>query len=157
MDIAKYAVFLACLPDLVVPILLSDGGYCSPQSIFTINGRRGSLPSGNAFRVIIDTAVCLGAPKRLWHLGVGDLASEFTSVTDWKLAFHAVGTLMDDFAALLSDASVYQFIARPTHELQGMRLLATALLYRVEGAGVLLNGFIDLTDPTLRWDRIVFR
>jgi len=64
---------------------------------------------------------------------------------------------MDDFAALLSDASVYQFIARPTHELQGMRLLATALLYRVEGAGVLLNGFIDLTDPTLRWDRIVFR
>jgi len=49
LDIAKYAVFLACLPDLVVPILLSDGGYCSPQSIFTINGRRGSLPSGNAF------------------------------------------------------------------------------------------------------------
>jgi len=80
------------------------------------------------FGVIIDTAVCLEAPEILWHSGVGDLVSKFTAVTDWKMAFHAAGTPVDDFAALLSDASVYQFLARPTRDLEGMTLLGTALL-----------------------------
>jgi len=44
------------------------------------------------------------------------------------MAFHATGTPVDDFAALLSDASVYQFLARPTRDLEGMTLLGTALL-----------------------------
>ena len=35
---------------------------------------------------------------------------------------------VDDFAALLSDASVYQFLARPERDLEGMKLLGTALL-----------------------------
>jgi glycerol-1-phosphate dehydrogenase [NAD(P)+] len=80
------------------------------------------------FGVILDTAVCLDAPEILWHSGVGDLVSKFTAVADWKMAFHAVGTPVDDFAALLSDASVHQFLARPKRDLEGMRLLGTALL-----------------------------
>src|SRR5271166_3297265 len=80
------------------------------------------------FGVVLDTAVCLNAPEILWHSGVGDLVSKFTAVTDWKMAFHATGTPVDDFAALLSDASVYQFLARPKRDLDGMTLLGTALL-----------------------------
>jgi glycerol-1-phosphate dehydrogenase [NAD(P)+] len=80
------------------------------------------------FGVILDTAVCLDAPEILWHSGVGDLVSKFTAVTDWKMAFHAIGTPVDDFAALLSDASVHQFLGRPKRDLEGMRLLGTALL-----------------------------
>ena len=34
----------------------------------------------------------------------------------------------DDFAALLSDATVFQFIARPTRDLEGVRLLGTSLM-----------------------------
>jgi glycerol-1-phosphate dehydrogenase [NAD(P)+] len=80
------------------------------------------------FGVILDTGVCLNAPEILWYSGVGDLASKFTAVADWKLAFHALGTAVDDFAALLSDASVYQFLARPERDIEGMKLLGTALL-----------------------------
>jgi glycerol-1-phosphate dehydrogenase [NAD(P)+] len=80
------------------------------------------------FGVILDTAVCLDAPEILWYSGVGDLVSKLTAVTDWKMAFHATGTPVDDFAALLSDASVYQFLARPKRDLEGMTLLGTALL-----------------------------
>ena len=94
----------------------------------TIAERRYPLPSAMPFGVILDTAVCLDAPEILWHSGVGDLVSKITAVTDWKLAFHATGTPVDDFAALLSDASVYQFVARPKRDLEGMRLLGTALL-----------------------------
>ena len=59
---------------------------------------------------------------------MGDLVAKLTAVADWKLAFNAVGTLVDDFAALLSDATVFQFIARPTRDIEGVRLLGTSLM-----------------------------
>ena len=128
LDVAKYIAFLSRLPYLSVPTSLSNDGFCSPQSSLTVGDRRLTLASAVPFGVILDTAVCLNAPENLWHSGVGDLVSKFTAVTDWKLAFHAAGTPVDDFAALLSDASVYQFLARPKRDLDGMRLLGTALM-----------------------------
>ncbi len=128
LDVAKYISFLCRLPYLSVPTSLSHDGFCSPQSSLTFGDRRRTLPSAMPFGVILDTAVCLNAPEILWHSGVGDLVSKLTAVTDWKLAFHAKGTPLDDFAALLSDASVYQFLARPKRDLEGMTLLGTSLL-----------------------------
>jgi glycerol-1-phosphate dehydrogenase [NAD(P)+] len=128
LDVAKYIAFLCRLPYLSMPTSLSNDGFCSPQSSLTVGDRRRPLPSAMPFGVILDTAVCLNAPEILWHSGVGDLVSKFTAVTDWKMAFHATGTPVDDFAALLSDASVYQFLARPKRDLEGMTLLGTALL-----------------------------
>jgi glycerol-1-phosphate dehydrogenase [NAD(P)+] len=128
LDVAKYIAYLSRLPYFSVPTSLSNDGFCSPQSSLTIADRRRPVPSAMPFGVVIDTAVCLHAPELLWHSGVGDLVSKLTAVTDWKLAFHAVSEQVDDFAALLSDASVYQFLARPTRDLEGMRLLGMALL-----------------------------
>lgn len=128
LDVAKYVAYLARIPYLALPTSLSNDGICSPQSSLTMDGRRRSLPAAIPTGVIIDTAVCLGAPEILWHSGVGDLVAKFTAVTDWKMAFHARGTAFDDFAALLSDASVYQFLGRPARDLDGMRLLGTALM-----------------------------
>lgn len=128
LDVAKYAGFLARLPCLAVPTSLSNDGFCSPQSSLTVEGKRRSLPAAVPMGVVIDTEVCLGAPEVLWHSGVGDLVAKFTAVTDWKLAFHATGAEVDDFAALLSDASVYQFLARPLRDIEGVKLLGSALL-----------------------------
>src|SRR5215469_7108314 len=128
LDVAKYIAFLCGRPYLSVPTSLSNDGFCSSQSSLTVGDRRRPLPSVMPFGVILDTAVCLDAPEILWHSGVGDLVSKFTAVTDWKMAFHAIGTPVDDFAALLSDASVHQFLGRPKRDLEGMRLLGTALL-----------------------------
>lgn len=47
---------------------------------------------------------------------------------DWKLAFHAVDEPVDDFAALMSDGTIYSFMSHPAIDLEGIRLLATALL-----------------------------
>jgi glycerol-1-phosphate dehydrogenase [NAD(P)+] len=128
LDVAKYIAFLCGRPYLSVPASLSNDGFCSSQSSLTFGDRRRPFPSAMPFGVIIDTAMCLDAPETLWHSGVGDLVSKFTAVTDWKMAFHATGTPVDDFAALLSDASVYQFLARPKRDLEGMTLLGSALL-----------------------------
>jgi glycerol-1-phosphate dehydrogenase [NAD(P)+] len=128
LDVAKYIAFLLRLPYLSVPTSLSNDGFCSPQSSLTVENRRRTVPSAMPFGVVLDTAVSLHAPESLWHSGVGDLVSKFTAITDWKMAFHATGAHFDDFAALLSDASVYQFMARPNRDIEGMRLLGTALL-----------------------------
>lgn len=128
LDVAKYVASLAGLPYFAVPTSLSNDGFCSPQSSLTLQGRRRSLPTGLPYGVIIDLGVCAGAPISLWHSGIGDLASKLTAIFDWKLAFHKQGTPVNDLAALLSDATVYQFIASPTRDEEGFRLLATALM-----------------------------
>lgn len=128
LDIAKYAAFLSGRPYLSVPGSLSNDGFCSPQSSLLVDGRKRSLPAVMPFGVVVDTKVCLAAPELLWLSGVGDLVAKFTAVTDWKLAFHARGTPVDDFAALLSDATVHQFLSHSKRDLDGIRLLATALM-----------------------------
>jgi glycerol-1-phosphate dehydrogenase [NAD(P)+] len=128
LDVAKYVGFLGRLPYFAVPTSLSNDGFCSPQSSLTIRGKRRSLPAALPFGVVIDTAVCRDAPRILTLSGVGDLVAKFTAVRDWKLAFHATGEPVDDFAALLSDGSVHAFLGHPALDLEGIRLLATALM-----------------------------
>jgi glycerol-1-phosphate dehydrogenase [NAD(P)+] len=128
LDVAKYVAFLAGLPYLAVPTSLSNDGFCSPQSSLTQQGRRRSLRAVMPSGVVVDTDVCLQAPDTLWWSGVGDLVAKVTAIADWKRAFHARGTPVNDFAALLSDATVFQFMARPVKDLEGVRLLATSLM-----------------------------
>ena len=128
LDSAKYLAFLARLPFLAVPTSLSNDGFCSPQSSLTLEGKRKSMPASLPQGVVIDVDVALNAPKVLWLSGVGDLASKFTAVTDWKLAFHNTGEPVNDLAALLSDATVYQFLAAPTFDAAGTAQLGTALM-----------------------------
>ena len=128
LDTAKYVAFLARRPYFAVPTSLSNDGFCSPQSSLTVSGRRRSLPSAMPYGIVVDTAVCAAAPDNLWLSGVGDLVSKVTAVNDWHAAFRACGTPVNDLAALLSDATVFQFAARPTRDAEGARLLATALM-----------------------------
>jgi glycerol-1-phosphate dehydrogenase [NAD(P)+] len=128
LDVAKYVGFLGRLPYYAVPTSLSNDGFCSPQSSLTVRGKRRSMPAALPFGVVIDTAVCRDAPRALTLSGVGDLVAKFTAVRDWKLAFHATGEPVDDFAALLSDGSIHAYLSHPAFDLEGIRLLATALM-----------------------------
>jgi glycerol-1-phosphate dehydrogenase [NAD(P)+] len=128
LDTAKYVAFLARKPYYAVPTSLSNDGFSSPGASLTVAGQRRSLPSALPYAVVVDTEVCRTAPLPLWHSGVGDLVAKITAVHDWKLAYHAVGTPVNDLAALLSDATVMQFTAAPNRDLEGIRLLATALM-----------------------------
>jgi len=128
LDMAKYLAFMAQLPYYAVPTSLSNDGFCSPQSSLTMRGKRRSLKATPPRGVVIDVNICLAAPHALWLSGVGDLVSKLTAVFDWKLAFHKKGEPVNDLAALLSDATVHQFLARPSFDPQGMSLLGTALM-----------------------------
>lgn len=129
LDVAKYVAFLAKLPYFAVPTSLSNDGFSSPQSSLTMEGTRRSLAAGMPFGVVVDTSVCAHAPPILSLSGVGDLVAKFTAIQDWKLAFHHAGEPVDDFAALLSDGSVRAFLARPVLDEEGIRMLATSLMF----------------------------
>jgi len=128
LDMAKYLGFLSRLPYYAVPTSLSNDGFCSPQSSLTLGGKRRSLAAALPQGVVIDVDICLSAPKLLWHSGVGDLVSKLTAVFDWKLAFHNRQEPVDDLAALLSDATVHQFLDNPRFDVAGMETLGTALM-----------------------------
>jgi len=128
LDTAKYIAFLARMSYIAVPTSLSNDGFCSPQASLTFDGKRRSLPAAMPQGIVLDVGICLDAPKSLWLSGVGDLVSKFTAVRDWKLAFHKTGEPVNDLAALLSDASVYQFLASPSFDDGGTALLGTALM-----------------------------
>jgi glycerol-1-phosphate dehydrogenase [NAD(P)+] len=129
LDVAKYVAFLGKLPYFAAPTSLSNDGFASPQSSLTVCGKRRSLAAAMPFAVVVDTAVCQGAPKHLTLSGVGDLVAKFTAIEDWKLACRHANEPIDDFAALLSDGSVHAFLARPILDEEGTRLLATSLLF----------------------------
>ena len=129
LDVAKYVAFLGKLPYFAAPTSLSNDGFASPQSSLMVCGKRRSLAAAMPYAVVVDTAVCLGAPKHLTLSGVGDLVAKFTAIEDWKLAFRHANEPIDDFAALLSDGSVHAFLARPILDEEGIRLLATSLLF----------------------------
>jgi len=129
LDVAKYVAFMANLPYFAVPTSLSNDGFCSPQVSLTIDGKRRSLAAGMPFGVVVDTRVCAHAPPLLTLSGIGDLAAKFTAVSDWKLAFYHAGEVVDDFAALLSDGAVHAFLGRPELDHEGIRLLATSLMF----------------------------
>ena len=128
LDVAKYVAFLARLPYIAAPTILSNDGFCSPQSSLELKGKRRSFPSAMPSAVIIDTKVCLNAPRIFWLAGIGDVVSKITAIYDWKLWAKANKTVIDDFAALLSDATVFQLMAKPDHDLEGIRLLGTSLM-----------------------------
>jgi glycerol-1-phosphate dehydrogenase [NAD(P)+] len=138
VDLAKHTASIAGLPFMAVPTSLSHDGFASPlASLQTASGRR-TLPCRPPAAVVVDTAVALEAPPLLWLAGLGDVAAKVTAVADWKLAFHAVGEPVNDLAALLSDATVFQLAGHPLRDLDGMRLLATALL--LNGVAMSLAG-----------------
>lgn len=128
LDVAKYVSFLSRIPYISMPTSLSNDGFCSPQSSLEYKKKRRSYSSVMPYGVVIDTRVCMEAPEILWHSGVGDLVAKITAAYDWKLAHKIKGIQLDDFSELLSDATVFQFMARPKRDLEGIRLLGTALL-----------------------------
>ena len=128
LDVAKYVGFLSRRAYYAVPTSLSNDGFCSPQSSLTIAGKRRSLYASLPYAVIVDTGVCLSAPRTLTLSGIGDLVAKFTAVFDWKLSFHKTGEPVNDFAALLSDGSIHSFLSHPEFDAEGIRLLATSLM-----------------------------
>jgi glycerol-1-phosphate dehydrogenase [NAD(P)+] len=114
----------------------------SPGASLTVDAERRSLPSALPYGVVVDSTVCGQAPLPPWHSGVGDLVAKITAVPDWKLAFHAVGTPVNDLAAL-----------SPGTHLHGMQAgVATYLVSHLQEQGT--ARIASVLDRSGFWDTV---
>jgi glycerol-1-phosphate dehydrogenase [NAD(P)+] len=113
VDYGKYAGFLAQLPTIAVPTAISNDGFASPGASLYVAGKRVSCKARIPFGVVIDTDVVKGSPQRMTLSGVGDLLSKYSSIADWKLAYHRTGETVNDFAVMITLQSVENLVNHP--------------------------------------------
>lgn len=106
LDVAKRACEESGKPAISVPTLLSTDGIASPVAVIRCgDGSVESLPARLPIAVVVDLEVIAGAPVATARAGFGDLVANLTAVRDWRLAEAAGKATVDDFAALLAQAS----------------------------------------------------
>jgi glycerol-1-phosphate dehydrogenase [NAD(P)+] len=60
--------------------------------------------------VVVDMDVLDSAPMESWRSGLGDLVSNLSAVSDWRLAHATRGEAIDDFACLTSEAAAWSVV-----------------------------------------------
>lgn len=106
IDVAKAAALLAGVPVVTVPTQLSADGIASPIAVIreadgTVVSERSALPAA----VVADLQTLTNAPIDSARAGIGDLISNRTALTDWKIAAEDTDEEVDDFAALLASCA----------------------------------------------------
>jgi glycerol-1-phosphate dehydrogenase [NAD(P)+] len=117
IDYCKYLAFLRQIPMVSVPTSVANDGMASPMASLMALGRRRSFKARIPYGVVIDTDVIARAPRRLSLSGIGDLISKYTAVRDWKLAYHAAGEPVNDFAVLVAMQSANSVANHPRKDL----------------------------------------
>ncbi len=103
LDLGKYVATKARVNYISVPTSPSNDGICSPISVLKDStGLTQSLPVNMPIGILVDTNLLTGAPEKNIQAGIGDLISNMSAISDWRLA-HAHGKeSMDDFAASIA-------------------------------------------------------
>ncbi|MGM0509418.1 MAG: iron-containing alcohol dehydrogenase family protein [Fusobacteriota bacterium] len=131
IDYCKYIAFLQQLPFISIPTSISNDGFCSPVSSLYINGKRKTLKAKIPDGVILDTKIIKDCPDRFIYSGIGDLVSNITAIRDWKMAAKLREEAVNDFAVLVSQNAVENFINydnKDTNDIEFIRLIAGSLV-----------------------------
>lgn len=131
IDAGKYLSHLASLPLLAFPTLTSNDGFCSPFASLLFDGEKRTIQTRMPQGVALDLEIIREAPEAFFYSGIGDLVSNLTAITDWKLAFHHSGVYVDDFAVATAQTAAESLIHFPSYDktdLECLRVLANGLL-----------------------------
>jgi glycerol-1-phosphate dehydrogenase [NAD(P)+] len=111
VDVAKLAAAERDVEFISVPTQASSDGICSPVAVvFSSDGRPRSIGARIPAGIIVDMAVLRAAPVQSWRSGLGDLVSNLSAVSDWRLASRTRGEEIDDFACLTSEAAALSVV-----------------------------------------------
>jgi glycerol-1-phosphate dehydrogenase [NAD(P)+] len=141
IDFCKYVAFSRQVSVVSVPTLISNDAFASPVSSLLVNNKRQSLKTIVPECVIIDTEVIRKAPKQFLYSGIGDIICKTTSVFDWKLAFKNRGTIVNDFAAVVSTNAADTFTYYKNKNIESVEyigIIASSLL--MSGIAMVIAG-----------------
>ncbi len=95
-DICKYISFKTSIPYGIFATAPSMDGYVSSVSALYVNGKKVTIPTTTPTDIIIDIDVLKNAPLDMIVAGAGDMIGKYTSLLDWKLAYHLKGEKYDE-------------------------------------------------------------
>src|SRR4051812_50035961 len=104
LDVAKYTASLTGLPMVAVATNLSHDGIASPVASLEHEGRKGSYGVHIPLAVFVDLDYVERAPARMVRSGIGDVVSNLSALSDWRLAADERGEQMDGLAAAVARA-----------------------------------------------------
>jgi glycerol-1-phosphate dehydrogenase [NAD(P)+] len=112
LDVAKYAASLAGLPMVAVATNLSHDGIASPVASLEHEGRKGSYGVHIPLAVFVDLDYVLRAPVRMVRSGIGDVVSNLSALSDWRLAAEERGEHIDGLAAAFARSAAESVLRR---------------------------------------------
>ena len=134
IDYCKYMAYIKHMPIMSVPTSISNDGFASPMSSIYVKGKRKSLKAKIPESVIVDTRVVKNSPARFIYSGIGDLVSNITAIYDWKLAVKQTEGAINDFAALVSNSAVENFMNYHNKDINDIELI------RLISGSLVMNG-----------------
>lgn len=143
IDTGKLAAARTGIDFVSVPTTVAHDGVSSPvASLVHTDGRRQSFAARMPAGVVLDTEVLTEAPVRSLRAGVGDLISNLTALSDWRLADKLGKDHYDEFSGMIADAA-----ARPALDFKD--LTDDATMDRL-AQGLVLSGLAMATAGTSR-------
>ena len=113
LDVAKYTASLTGLPMVAVATNLSHDGIASPVASLEHEGRKGSYGVPVPLAVFVDLDYVERAPERMVRSGIGDVVSNLSALSDWRLAADERGEQIDGLAAAMARTSADAVLYRP--------------------------------------------
>jgi glycerol-1-phosphate dehydrogenase [NAD(P)+] len=110
LDYSKYCSHVLALPFVSVPTSTSNDGFCSPNSSLFVEKKRKSVNARIPYGVIVDINAVKDSPESCIYSGIGDLISKITAGWDWKMAVEKELEDFNDFAYLISQNTVIDFL-----------------------------------------------
>ncbi|MEI7475223.1 MAG: iron-containing alcohol dehydrogenase family protein [bacterium] len=110
LDYCKYTAHVLALPFVSIPTSTSNDGFCSPTSSLLVGGKRKSVNSTIPYGIIVDINSVATSPESCIFSGIGDLISKITAGWDWKKSCLQNGEKFNDFAYLISQNTVTEFL-----------------------------------------------
>lgn len=110
LDYSKYCAHVLALPFISVPTSTSNDGFCSPVSSLLVDGKRKTVNARIPYGVVVDINAIKSSPEGNIFSGIGDLISKVTAGWDWKESVKKEGSSFHDFAYLISQNTVIDFL-----------------------------------------------
>jgi glycerol-1-phosphate dehydrogenase [NAD(P)+] len=134
LDYSKYCAYILGLPFISIPTSISNDGFCSPVSSLLVEGKRKTVNSSIPYGVVVDIDIIKTSPDSCIYSGIGDLISKITAGWDWKEAVKLGKDSFNDFAYLISQNTVIDFL-----NYQNQDIRSPQFLYHLTNA-LLMNG-----------------
>lgn len=109
-DFAKRLAYIANVPLLLIPTIISNDGLISPIAVLNDDGGSVSLPGRMPDTVLIDLEVIGSAPQRYLRSAACDLITNLSATNDWERSAGGDTGRMHHLALQLSRMAAYQVL-----------------------------------------------